>query len=168
MTYSQKNMKFETNGPILSLECTEIEALFSSKEGTGSRRARRFSPVAVVFSSFWHDARASVVGPRHGGPFRVRRRGVARAPVPVRILAQVWLGFGELCIAQMCQELSRVENIRKLLLVVACSSVLLASPFCDRWGMITILPFLDCEAQLLTLWAQKRTTGLAPSNNDTM
>ena len=42
--------KIWLNGPILSLESTEIEALFISKDGTGSRRARRLSPVAVVAS----------------------------------------------------------------------------------------------------------------------
>lgn len=67
MTCSQKNMRWKQwPNPIPGVHGF-IEALFSSKEGTGSRRARRFSPVAVVFSSFWHDARASVVGPRHGG-----------------------------------------------------------------------------------------------------
>lgn len=159
-----KKYEMNNNGPILSLECTGKSkpclclrmALVVAVLG-GSRQSpsffRRFDTMPGPAS--W----AHATGGRSGSGVGV---GQERRPL-WGCLAQVWLGFGELCIAQMCQELSR-----KLLLVVACSSVLLASPFCDHWGMITILPFLDCEAQLLTLWAQKRTTGLAPNNNDTM
>ena len=116
--------------PCLSLRMALVVAVLG-----GSRQSpswRRFDTGGVPRCP-WR--RGPTPEGRSGSGVGVWQECRPRSSPPWGVLAQVWLGFWELWIAQMCQGLSR-----KLLLVVACR-------FCLPPLFATVevwLPFLHC------------------------